>query len=53
MNEFFSALDSFVWSPLLLIPLLLGTGLWLTIRLGGVQLRMLGQIGRASCRERV
>lgn len=42
MNEFFSALDSFVWSPLLLIPLLLGTGLWLTIRLGGVQLRMLG-----------
>ena len=42
MNEFFSALDSFVWSPFLLIPVLLGTGLWLTIRLGVVQLRMLG-----------
>lgn len=42
MNEFFSGLDSFVWSPLFLIPLLLGTGLWLTIRLNLVQLRKLG-----------
>lgn len=52
MNEFFSALDSFVWSPYLLIPLLLGTGLWLTIRLGGVQLRMLGPALRLGLIDR-
>ncbi len=52
MNEFFSALDSFVWSPLLLIPLLLGTGLWLTIRLGVVQLRKLGPALRLGLIDR-
>lgn len=52
MNEFFSALDSFVWSPFLLIPLLLGTGLWLTIRLGVVQLRMLGPALRLGLIDR-
>jgi alanine or glycine:cation symporter, AGCS family len=31
-----------VWGPLLLIPLLLATGLFLTIRLGGLQFRQLG-----------
>lgn len=29
--------SGFVWGPYLLIPLLLGTGLYLTIRLGGLQ----------------
>lgn len=33
---------SFVWGPFLLIPLLLGTGLYLTIRLGFLQLVKLG-----------
>lgn len=32
-----------VWGPFVLIPLLLGTGLWLTIRLGGIQFRTLGR----------
>ena len=34
-----SSVDSVVWGPFLLIPLLLGTGLWLTIRLHGLQFR--------------
>ncbi|NKX56076.1 alanine/glycine:cation symporter family protein [Arthrobacter mobilis] len=34
---FLSAVSSVVWGPFLLIPLLLGTGLYLTIRLGGLQ----------------
>ncbi|MDR1768958.1 MAG: sodium:alanine symporter family protein [Propionibacteriaceae bacterium] len=36
------AIDSFVWSVWLLIPLLACTGVWLTIRLRGVQFRKLG-----------
>jgi AGCS family alanine or glycine:cation symporter len=35
--EFFDTISGFVWGPFLLIPLLLGTGLYLTIRLGGLQ----------------
>lgn len=35
-------IGSFVWGPWLLIPLLLLTGLWLTIRLGGLQFVKLG-----------
>ena len=31
------AISGFVWGPWLLIPLLVGTGLYLTIRLGGIQ----------------
>ena len=31
--------DSVVWGPFLLIPLLLGTGLWLTARLKGLQFK--------------
>ncbi len=34
--------SSIVWGPLLLIPLLLATGLFLTIRLRGLQFRQLG-----------
>ena len=43
------ALNGIVWGPVGL-GLLFGTGLLLTVRTGGFQLR---QIGRASCRERV
>ncbi|CAM2955608.1 sodium:alanine symporter family protein [Saccharomonospora xinjiangensis] len=37
MEEFLAEVSSVVWGPFLLIPLLLGTGLYLTVRLGGVQ----------------
>ncbi|AKK03885.1 alanine/glycine:cation symporter family protein [Corynebacterium epidermidicanis] len=40
-NETLSTLDTFVWGPLFLIPLLLGTGLLLTVRLRGLQFRTL------------
>src|SRR5690625_7645346 len=35
--EVLDAVSGFVWGPWLLIPLLLLTGLYLTIRLGGLQ----------------
>lgn len=35
-------IDEFIWGPWLLIPLLLGTGIVLTVRLRGVQFRKLG-----------
>lgn len=41
LNEKLSAIDTVVWGPFLLIPLLLGTGLFLTIRLAGIQFRYL------------
>lgn len=34
--------SGFIWGPFFLIPLLLGTGLYLTIRLGGLQFVRLG-----------
>ena len=40
--EILNNIDSFVWGPFFLIPLLLGTGLWLTIRLRGIQFWKLG-----------
>lgn len=40
MLSFFEAINRFVWGPPLLF-LLMGTGLYLTIRLGGLQLRHL------------
>ncbi|HCS62434.1 MAG TPA: sodium:alanine symporter family protein [Microbacterium sp.] len=36
------AISAIVWGPFFLIPLLLGTGLYLTIRLGGLQFLRLG-----------
>ncbi|KGJ03204.1 sodium:alanine symporter [Paracoccus halophilus] len=42
LESFFGAVGGVVWGPYLLIPLLLGTGLYLTIRLGGIQLIRLG-----------
>ncbi|MEE2815497.1 MAG: sodium:alanine symporter family protein [Actinomycetota bacterium] len=35
-------ISSWIWGPWVLIPLLLGTGLYLTIRLGGIQFLRLG-----------
>jgi len=35
-------ISSWIWGPWFLIPLLLGTGLYLTIRLGGIQFLKLG-----------
>ncbi|MGO1383308.1 MAG: alanine/glycine:cation symporter family protein [Arachnia sp.] len=37
MTDWLNSIDSFIWGPFLLIPLLLGTGIYLTIRLGGLQ----------------
>ncbi|TDE96048.1 sodium:alanine symporter family protein [Occultella glacieicola] len=42
LEEILGQIGSVVWGPYLLIPLLLGTGLYLTIRLGGIQFRTLG-----------
>lgn len=40
-NTLLGDIDTFVWGPFFLIPLLLGTGLVLTIRLRGLQFRTL------------
>ncbi|MBA2691423.1 MAG: sodium:alanine symporter family protein [Rubrobacter sp.] len=42
MADFITAVRDFVWGPYLLIPLLLLTGLFLTIILKGLQFRQLG-----------
>jgi AGCS family alanine or glycine:cation symporter len=42
MNEALAAAAGFVWGPWLLIPLLLLTGVVLTVRLRGLQFRQLG-----------
>ena len=39
--EFLGQLSSFIWGPFLLIPLLAGTGVFLTWRLRGLQFRKL------------
>lgn len=41
-----------VWGPFILIPLLLGTGLYLTIRLGGLQFRKVGPALRLALVKR-
>ena len=43
MIEFFEAASGFIWGPAFLIPLLLLTGLYLSIRLRGIQFRRLGR----------
>lgn len=40
-GENLDSIDGFIWGPFFLIPLLLGTGLFLTIRLTGLQFRYL------------
>ncbi len=42
LNTFLADVGSVIWGPFVLIPLLLGTGLFLTIRLRVLQLRTLG-----------
>ena len=42
INTFLADLGSVIWGPFVLIPLLLGTGLFLTIRLRLIQFRKLG-----------
>ncbi|MDO5683731.1 MAG: alanine/glycine:cation symporter family protein [Propionibacteriaceae bacterium] len=42
IEDLLEDIGSIVWGPFLLIPLLLGTGLYLTIRLGGLQFTKLG-----------
>ncbi|MGJ3402086.1 alanine/glycine:cation symporter family protein [Glutamicibacter sp. Je.9.36] len=37
LGALFGDISSVIWGPFVLIPLLLGTGLYLTIRLGGLQ----------------
>ena len=41
IERFLSQVSSFVWGPLFLVPLLLFTGLYLTVRLRGLQFRQL------------
>ncbi|MHB1064561.1 MAG: alanine/glycine:cation symporter family protein [Georgenia sp.] len=52
VSDFLARVGSVVWGPYLLIPLLLGTGLYLTIRLSGIQFRMLGPALRLALIER-
>ncbi|MGM1016445.1 MAG: alanine/glycine:cation symporter family protein [Actinomycetota bacterium] len=42
VQQVLETISGIVWGPFLLIPLLLGTGLYLTIRLGGLQFLKLG-----------
>ncbi len=42
LQDLLNRINGFVWGPYLLLPLLLLTGLFLTIRLGGLQFRVLG-----------
>ncbi|MGV3072450.1 alanine/glycine:cation symporter family protein [Corynebacterium phoceense] len=46
LQTLFDTIGGVVWGPFVLIPLLLGTGLWLTIRLGGIQFRTLSRAMR-------
>ncbi|MDO5513053.1 sodium:alanine symporter family protein [Corynebacterium sp.] len=46
LQNVFDTAGGVVWGPFVLIPLLLGTGLYLTIRLGGIQFRTLGRAMR-------
>ncbi|MEX3517010.1 sodium:alanine symporter family protein [Corynebacterium camporealensis] len=43
LQNILDTIGGVVWGPFVLIPLLLGTGLWLTIRLGALQFRTLGR----------
>ncbi|GGH62475.1 alanine/glycine:cation symporter family protein [Rothia aerolata] len=38
LNDILGNISSFIWGPWLLIPLLLGTGIYMTVRLGLIQL---------------
>ena len=42
LTTFIADMNGIVWGPYFLIPLLCGTGLYFTIRLGGVQVTKFG-----------
>ena len=48
MSEILTRIADIVWGPFVLIPLLLGTGIWLTVRLGVIQFRKLGPAFRLA-----
>jgi len=52
VDQLLSQISSFVWGPFLLIPLLLGAGLYLTVRLGGMQFFKLGAALRLGLLKR-
>ncbi|UXU76589.1 MULTISPECIES: alanine/glycine:cation symporter family protein [unclassified Paracoccus (in: a-proteobacteria)] len=52
IEQFLGWLGGIVWGPYLLIPLLLGTGLYLTFRLGGIQFLRLGAALRLGLLKR-
>lgn len=43
ISSIINAIDGFVWGPWLLLPLLLGTGVFLSFRLSGIQFRHFGK----------
>ncbi|WP_237198795.1 alanine/glycine:cation symporter family protein [Rothia nasimurium] len=56
LQEALDTASSFIWGPFLLLPLLIGTGIFLTVRLGLIQLRLFTkamslQFGRRSRQE--
>lgn len=52
LEDVLGQIGSIVWGPYMLIPLLLGTGLYLTFRLGGIQLFRLGAALRLGLLKR-
>ena len=52
LSDGLAAFDTLLWGPWLLIPLLLGTGVVLTVRLRGLQLRKLGPALRFAFLQR-
>lgn len=52
LESVLSDIGSIVWGPYMLIPLLLGTGLYLTFRLGGLQFLKLGAALRLGILKR-
>ncbi|MBB1022351.1 sodium:alanine symporter family protein [Dietzia sp. E1] len=51
-NTFLADIGSVIWGPFVLIPLLLGTGLFLTVRLRALQFRKLGPALRLGLLKR-
>lgn len=43
LHDILETISGAVWGPWLLLPLLLGTGIFLTIRLGAIQFRLFGK----------
>ncbi|AXH96325.1 alanine/glycine:cation symporter family protein [Ornithinimicrobium avium] len=52
VTEVLNEISGVIWGPFLLIPLLVGTGLYLTIRLGGLQFLKLGAAFRLGILKR-